>query len=163
MHKGAFIDLHFQQRRIGRVGIQEIQDQPALITCADVVLRIFGKPVTGAYDIVRIAGVLTIATALPYTTAVKGHVAVEYFFHKLSHRGRFFVDSIVRIIGIIGFFALSWQSMLYGMSLRHSGEVTLTLQIPVFWIPYLIGLSSATMGLVVGYHLLDPGEELIKP
>jgi TRAP-type C4-dicarboxylate transport system permease small subunit len=134
-----------------------------LVTCADVILRIFARPITGAYDIVRIAGVVTIAAALPYTTAVKGHVAVEYFFHKLSHRGRFIVDSVVRVVGIAAFLGLAWQSVIYGSSLRQTGEVTLTLQIPVFWIPYVIGASSIVMALVVGYHLFEPGRELIKP
>ena len=46
-------------------------------TCSDVVLRRFGYPIKGAYDIVKTAGALTLATALPYTTAVKGHVAIE--------------------------------------------------------------------------------------
>ena len=64
------------------------------VTCADVLLRLVRYPFVGAYDIVRIAGILTLGAGLPYTTAVKGHVAIEYFFHKLGRRSRIAVDTV---------------------------------------------------------------------
>ena len=51
-----------------------------LVTCVDIVLRKLGHPFPGAYDITKMAAAVTISCALPYTTAVKGHVAVEFFF-----------------------------------------------------------------------------------
>ena len=133
------------------------------VTCLDVVLRLFGRPLVGAYDIVRIAGAITIACGLPYTTAVKGHVAIEYFFHKLSRRGRVVIDSLVRTACIVLFGFLSWQSVRYGLALKQSGQVTMTLQIPVFWLPYVIALACGAMVLVILYNLLHPGREMIKP
>lgn len=59
-----------------------------VVTCLDVVLRVCGVPVKGAYDVVRVAGAVTIACALPMTTAMKGHVAIEYFFQRLNRRWR---------------------------------------------------------------------------
>ena len=70
-----------------------------LVTTADVVLRVFNAPLTGAYDIVKIAAAITVAAALPYTTAIKGHVAIEFFFHKLGRRGRIVVDALMRSAG----------------------------------------------------------------
>ena len=63
------------------------------VTCADIILRRLGTSIPGAYDLVRIAGGITIAAALPLTTAVKGHVAIEYFFHRLGPGGRAAVDA----------------------------------------------------------------------
>ena len=51
-----------------------------VVICVDVAMRIAGHPVVGVYDIVRVAGAVTIACSLPITTAKKGHVAIEYFF-----------------------------------------------------------------------------------
>jgi hypothetical protein len=54
--------------------------------CLDVILRlqwvhkVIGITLVGVFDVVRITGAITLAAALPYTTAVKGHVAIEYFF-----------------------------------------------------------------------------------
>ena len=133
------------------------------ITCLDIVLRLFRIPLAGAYDIVKIAGTLTIACAMPYTTAVKGHVAIEYFFHKLSRRSRIFVDTLIRLLGIALFACLTWQMVIYGLSLKRSGQVTLTLQVPIFWVPYVMAFSCGVMVMVIGYNLLHPGKEMIKP
>jgi hypothetical protein len=51
-----------------------------IVTCVDVILRHpwIGHPLVGAYDIVKIGGTISLAAALPYTTAVKGHVAIDF-------------------------------------------------------------------------------------
>lgn len=133
------------------------------VTAADVVLRVFGVSLTGAYDLVEMAAMVTIAAALPYTTAIKGHVAIEYFFHKLGRRGRVVVDSIMRLM-VMGLFSLlAWGSVGYGNSLRAKGEVSMTLQAPVFWLPYVLAFSCALVVLITLYHLVHPGREMIKP
>lgn len=133
------------------------------VTCADVVLRIFDRSLTGAVDLVTLAGAVTIACALPYTTAVKGHVAVEYFFHKLGRRGRVVVDTLTRLLAIGMFAVVCRESIRYGGKLHANGEVTMTLDIPTFWVPYVIAFASGTVALVILGHLLHPGKELIKP
>jgi TRAP-type C4-dicarboxylate transport system permease small subunit len=132
-------------------------------TCTDVVMRAFGKPLTGSYDMVSLLSVITIAGALPYTTAVKGHVAVEFFFHKLSRHGRIIVDTVIRVLIISLFAVLAVQSVKYGIRLREAGEVTLTLQIPIYWVPYVIAFSCAIVVLVVVDNLLHPGKAMIEP
>src|SRR4030042_2955798 len=110
-------------------------------TCIDVILRLPGinSSLLGAYDIVKITGTLTLAATLPYTTAVKGHVAIEYFFHKLNRRGRIVVDTIMRLMGMTLFAFLSWRSFIYGLDLYRIGPVSQTLPLPAFWIPLLLG------------------------
>jgi len=134
-----------------------------LVTSLDVVLRVFRLSLTGAYDVVKIAAVLTVAAALPYTTAIKGHVAIEYFFHKLGRRGRVVVDTLMRLLGMGLFSLLAWGSVQYGNSLQRSGEVSLTLQLPIFWVPYLLAASCGLVVLIKLYHLFHPGQPLLKP
>jgi TRAP-type C4-dicarboxylate transport system permease small subunit len=134
-----------------------------LAACAGGVTHLFGASFKGAYDIVRIAGMLTIAAALPYTTAIKGHVAIEYFFHKLGPRGRLAVDSLMRLLSIALFGMLAWQSVDYGNALRKSGEVSMTVQLPIFWVPWVLAASCVLVVLVTCFHLIRPGKELIKP
>ncbi len=134
-----------------------------LVTSAEVVLRVFRVSLTGAYDIVKIAAAITIAAALPYTTAIKGHVAIEYFFHKLGRRGRIVVDALMRLGGMALFSLLAWGCVDYGNSLRAKGEVSMTLQLPIFWVPYVLGVSCALVVLIKVYHLTHPGKPMIKP
>lgn len=132
-------------------------------TCVEVVLRVFRVSLTGVYDIVCIAGAITMAAALPYTTACKGHVAVELFFQKLPRTARIVVDAFNRLVVILLFGFLTVESVDYGGRLRDTGQVTSTLQIPEFWVPYVLAVSCAIVCLVKVYHLFHPGKELIKP
>jgi TRAP-type C4-dicarboxylate transport system permease small subunit len=133
------------------------------ITCLDVALRIFKLSLKGTIDLMGMAGAVAIACALPYTTAVKGHVAVEYFFQKLGRRGRIAVDTLARLLVIAFFALLAWASVKYGNSLKASHEVSPTLELPVFWVPYVIAFCCGVVILVKVYHLTHPGKELIKP
>jgi TRAP-type C4-dicarboxylate transport system permease small subunit len=78
------------------------------VTCLDVILRKMGHPLPGAYDLVKVAAALTIACALPYTTAVKGHVAVEFFYHKLGRDGRVVADTLIRLPIMAMFSLFTW-------------------------------------------------------
>ena len=133
-----------------------------LITCLDVALRVCGVPVKGAYDVVRIAGAVTIACALPITTALKGHVAIEYFFQRLNRRWRLVVDSAMRLLMIGGFMLAAYESVGYGCRFMRNGQVTDTIELPIFWVPWLMAVSFGVTALVVVFHLIYPGRELVR-
>jgi TRAP-type C4-dicarboxylate transport system permease small subunit len=118
-----------------------------LVTCADVVGRRFGCPLKGTYDIVELLGAVTVTGALPYTTACRGHVAIERFVQKLPLFGRILVGTAMRVISFFMFAFLTFRFVLYGRELRASGQVTLTLQWPIFWMPYWMALRSGAMVL----------------
>lgn len=132
----------------------------ALISCGDIILRVLHLSVKGAYDLVRLFGAVTVACAIPMTTAIKGHVAIEYFFHKLNYRGRVIIDSLMRTIIFIGFSAAAWSSFNYGLRFLKNGEVTNTIEVPVFWVMWLMSLAFIVTALVVLFHLIYPGREL---
>ena len=133
-----------------------------LIICGDVVLRTTGYPVKGAYDIVRVAGAVTIACSLPLTTAVKGHVAIEYFFQKLNRTGRVVVDSVMRLMVIGAFLLAAFECVGYGLRFLRNSEVTATIEMPIFWVPWLMAVSFGITALVVVFHLVYPGREMVK-
>ncbi|MCF7854727.1 MAG: TRAP transporter small permease [Candidatus Pacebacteria bacterium] len=134
-----------------------------IITTLDVLGRALWRPLPGAYDLVTVLGGLAIACALPYTTAVKGHVAVEFFFHKLRRRARIVVDTVNRCIGMALFAVLGWQTILYARALRLSGEVTPTLELPLYPVVYVVAVVCFLVVLVILHHLVHPGREMIRP
>ncbi|MBN2326048.1 MAG: TRAP transporter small permease [Candidatus Omnitrophica bacterium] len=133
------------------------------VTCADILLRIAGHPIVGAYDIVKITGAISMGCALPYTTAVKGHVAIEFLFQKMSRPWRILVDTIARLLSMSLFGLLTWRCIEYGKALRLSGEATATLEIPTFWILYVMAFSCGVVVLIIFDHMIHPGKEMIKP
>ncbi len=134
-----------------------------LVICADIAARACGHPLKGSYDIVRILSLITLSCALPYTTAVKGHVAIEFFFNKLPLPARLAVDSIMRVLMIGFLLLLSVQGVKYGISLRASGEVMLTLECPIYWVSFVMAFGCAVSALVVLEHLLHPRKVFLSP
>ena len=133
------------------------------ITVVDVIMRLFNTGITGAYDMVRACGAISVACGLPYLTAVKGHIAIEFFYHKSSRGGRIVMDLIIRVSSIVIFGVLSFHTFRHGLSLLEKGEVFANLGLPIFWIPLIISVNSALMMIVFIYHILHPGKEYIKP
>ena len=134
-----------------------------LVTCVDIAARAFGHPLKGSYDIVRVLSLITLSCALPYTTAVKGHVAVEFFFNKFPLPVRLVVDSIMRLLMIGFLLLLCVQGVKYGISLRSSGEVMLTLGWPIYWTSFVMAFGCAVSALVVLEHLRHPRKVFMSP
>lgn len=134
-----------------------------LVTCADIVARTLGHPLKGSYDAVCLLSLVTLSCALPYTTAVKGHVAVEYFFNKLPLPAQLVIDALMRLLVIALLGLIAYQAVLHGMRLRASGEVMPTTQWPVFWAAYVVAASCALSALVVVQHLLHPRKGFLAP
>ena len=134
-----------------------------VVTVADVVGRRFGHPVKGAYDLVRILGAVAMACALPLTKAVKGHIAIEYFFQKMERRGRAAVDTAMRLVLLALFGLLAWQFGLQGLNFLRGGELSATLRLPLFWVPWLAALACLATAGVTLWHLLHPGRSMMRP
>ncbi len=73
------------------------------------------------------------------------------------------MDAFSRVCIILLFGFLAVQCVIYGMTLRDRGQVTPTLQLPEFWVPYILAASFGMVCLITLYHLFHPGKELIKP
>ena len=46
---------------------------------------------------------------------------------------------------------------------RSACEVSTTLQLPIFWVPYVLAFSCALVVLIKIYHLTHPGKPMLKP
>ena len=134
-----------------------------VVTVADVIGRQFGWPVKGAYDLVRVLGAVATACALPLTKAAKGHIAIEYFFQKMRRRGRTITDTLMRLAVLALFGLLAWQFSVQGWSFYTSGEVTPTLHMPIFWVPWVAAAARLVTVGVPLWHLLHPPRALLRP
>ena len=124
-----------------------------VLTSADVVLRFFRHPIPGTFEIVGLLGTVAASFSLAYTTVMKGHIAVEFIVQKLPRKVQHAVDAVNGLAGCLLFAILAWQSVLYAMDMRANGEVSLTLQMPIY--PFILGIAigcgmlSAVLGVSV--------------
>jgi TRAP-type C4-dicarboxylate transport system permease small subunit len=111
-----------------------------LLTCADVVMRLFGRPIPGTYELVGYFGAMIVAFALAWTSVERGHISVELLVDRLPARPRAFIEGAGHLASAVLFGLLAWQSQVYAMDLLENGEVSLTLGIPTW--PFVFGLTA---------------------
>lgn len=110
-----------------------------LLTVLDVILRIFGRPITGTYELVGFSGAVVVGFALPFTTWTRGHVYMEFLIEKLPAQKRDVANIFTRIIGIVLFALAAYNLVDVGIDLYNTGEVSPTLQLPFYPVAWGVG------------------------
>lgn len=114
-----------------------------LLTVADVVLRIFGRPIVGTYELVAVGGAVAIGLSLPVTSWVRGHIYVDSFVARLPRVPRTILAIATRLLVLGLFFLIGWNLIKYAGTLRAAGEVTPTLRVPFY--PVVIGVGVSCL------------------
>jgi TRAP-type C4-dicarboxylate transport system permease small subunit len=134
-----------------------------LLTCADVILRLFGRPILGTYELVGFLGTVVIAFALAYTSIEHGHIAVEILMERFPAKVQSTVEGFNNLIGAGLFLLLAWQSSVYALDLKASGEVSLTLAIPTYPFVYGIAAGCALLTLVLVVESIRAFRRVARP
>ena len=80
-----------------------------VLTVADVILRIFKRPITGTYEIVGLLGAIVIGFGIPITSWIRGHIYVDFLTQKFPQGRRNVVNIFTRLLGIGLFFVAGWN------------------------------------------------------
>ncbi|GAB6272374.1 MAG: TRAP transporter small permease [Smithellaceae bacterium] len=110
-----------------------------LLSTADVVLRQFGKPIPGTYELVGFLGTIVVSFALGFTSLEKGHIAVELLVSKLPLRTQLAIETFTNLFSFLIFGLMTYQAVIYTLDIRKSGEVSSTLQMPIY--PFIFGMA----------------------
>lgn len=120
-----------------------------LLTIVDVILRGFNKPIVGAYELVALAGAVTIGFAMPRTALFRAHIYVDFLIATFSPTVRNTFNITTRVLVILLLVLIGWNLFKYGGDLQRSGEVSLTLQLPFYPVAYGIGICCFVQCLVM--------------
>lgn len=120
-----------------------------LLTVMDVILRSFRMPIVGTYELVAFLGGWVIGFAVPMTSLKKAHVLVDNFVAGFPRGVRTLFHTLTRLMGLTLFILLGWNMMRMGMDMVRTGEVSLTLQIPLYPIAFGIGIACFVQCLVL--------------
>jgi TRAP-type C4-dicarboxylate transport system permease small subunit len=110
-----------------------------LMTVLDVILRYFGRPITGIYDLVALGGAVVIGFSIPWAAQKKIHVFMEMaqmFQSKMVERA---LMVFARLLALAMSFVVGWNLILLGKGFMKTGEASLTIQIAFY--PVAIGLG----------------------
>jgi len=120
-----------------------------VLTCLDVLLRFFRHPIPGTYEIVGLLGAVFVSFSLARTSVDRGHIAVDFLVQRLPQRWQFVIEALNAGICALLFTVGCRQCMLYSQDLKTSGEVSMTLQIPIPPFVFGIALGCAILSIVL--------------
>ena len=112
------------------------------LTLVDVIMRHFGYPIVGSFEIVSFLGAIVVGLAVPYTSLLKGHICVDVLTNRFPRDQRNVVYVSTRILGILVFFVLGWFFFVMARDLYLKGEVSSTVRLPFYPISIGLGVSS---------------------
>ncbi len=116
-----------------------------LLATGNVVLRIFGMPYRGAYEIVSFLGAVVIAFALGFTQKTKSNIVVDILTEKFPEEIQIVIDKIADLIIMLFFGIACWQVYVWGMKILESKEVSETLKIPFHPFVFAVSLGFAVL------------------
>ncbi len=125
-----------------------------MLTTADVILRAFGHPILGTYEIVAILGGVVIGFVTPITSWRRGHVFVDFMTVKLGRKGKNRIDVVTRVVAIALFLLIGTSIMRIAGGFREAEEVSATIQLPLYPIAYAVGVSLYVLSVVVFCDIL---------
>lgn len=126
-----------------------------VLTCLDVGLRFFRRPIPGTYEVVGMLGAVFVAFSLAETSLKRGHIAVDFLVRKLSPTWQAAIDALNAAVCACLFSLISWQSLRYAHDLRTSGEVSMTLQLPLYPFVHAIALGCGLLAIVLAARALQ--------
>jgi TRAP-type C4-dicarboxylate transport system permease small subunit len=119
------------------------------LTVADIILRLFRRPIIGTFDIVTFSGAVVIGFSIPLTSWMRGHVYTDFLILTFSQKTRNVFNIVTRCLGIGLFIMIGWNLIKYGMDLYKTGEVSPTLEIPFYPIAYGMAICCFVQCLVL--------------
>lgn len=110
------------------------------LTVADVILRAFGHPILGTYEIVALSLALVIGFGIPKVSLDRGHVYMEILVDKLGGTGKAVLHTFTRLLCLFLFLLIGYNLFSVGTEFHLSGEVSSTLKLPFFPVAYGVGV-----------------------
>ena len=128
-----------------------------MFTLLGIIMRAFGKPVVGDYEVISFLGAVVVGFSIPYTSLLKGHVAVDFLQEIVSKNTGDTIRLVTRVLSIALFLWMGWNFVLMSLDLMKSKEVT-----PVFKVPfYPISLGLAFTCLVQCLTLVSQIRDIV--
>ena len=124
------------------------------LTVTDVIMRAFGYPIMGTYEVVALSLALVIGFGIPRVSMDRQHVYMEVVLERLSKRGRAAMNVFTRLICLGLFVLIAYGLFVVGGELNESGEVSSTLSIPFFPIAYAVSVCCLIECLVFVFDIV---------
>jgi TRAP-type C4-dicarboxylate transport system permease small subunit len=111
-----------------------------LLTVADVIMRAWGHPIMGTYELVGLSLAMVIGFGIPKVSLKRQHIYMDFLVDRLSRRNKAIMNTFTRILCIILFVLIGYSLFSIGNEFRMSGEVSPTIKLPFYPMAYGVGI-----------------------
>jgi TRAP-type C4-dicarboxylate transport system permease small subunit len=120
-----------------------------LLVCMNVITRLFGYPIMGTFELVEVLLVIGISFSLSYGSLTDCHPSINLLTRKLSQRAQAIIDIITSFISLGLFGLIGWRCVMLASRIWKTGELSITLWIPLFPFLYGVALNCVIVCLVI--------------
>jgi TRAP-type C4-dicarboxylate transport system permease small subunit len=131
------------------------------LVVVNVVLRPFGHPIKGSFELVGYFTSVVIGLALADCAAKGGHIRVSFVVEKLPVRAQAAVDLVTGILASAFLVLAVFELCRYAAELMRSGEVGFTTQIPYYPYVLLVALGFLLYALVSWVDVIRSGRKVV--
>ncbi len=124
-----------------------------VLTCLDVIGRLFKHPIFGSVELVSFMGVIAIACSLPFTHTEEGHIGVELIVRKFPRKIRNIIKLSTEGLSLILFSLVTWKMFEYSIKTKNSGELSMNLQLPEYGIIFLLGCGFFILSMAIIFNI----------
>jgi len=130
-----------------------------LLTVADIIGRLLGKPVHQSYELTGILGTVVIAFTLPKTALDRGNVYIDFLTAKMTRTPKKVMFILTRILNIALLATLTWFIFKKGYALSKTGTVYDVLHIGTFYTVYILAFACFILMLIFVADVLRGNQE----
>jgi TRAP-type C4-dicarboxylate transport system permease small subunit len=134
-----------------------------VLVVADIVgIKLLSHPIPGGIEVVAFLGVVVIGFAMSFTQIIKGHILVDFVISKFPKNIQAVLEILVLLFSVITFLILTWRCIDYGLSLQHSGEVSMTQKIPFYPFIYALALCALSLSFTLMIDLIKAVQKAVN-
>jgi len=125
------------------------------LTCINVAGRLLDHPVFGTEEIIGFLAAFVIAMSLPSAHKEDAHIGVEIIVRLFTAKTRSIIKVITNILSFILFIFATWRIAVYAYTMQQSGEVSMNLQLPEYYVIYMLSLCFLIFSLFIFKDILN--------
>jgi tripartite ATP-independent transporter DctM subunit len=133
-----------------------------LVTAHVLSRALFKKPLVGTVELEELMIVILVFCGIAYTQITRSHISVDFVTARLSKGMQSVVATATSLVNTLFFMALTWQSLVLSQEQMSDGTATFDLQIPLFWVMWIIALGFFLFGLSTFTNFLKTAAATIK-
>ncbi len=133
-----------------------------LVTLHVMSRTFFNKPLVGTVELEEIMIVILVFCGIAYTQVTRNHISVDFVTARLSEPIQKGLEVATSLISSLFFFILTWQSLVQAQEQLADGTSTFDLQIPLFWVMWIVALGFFLFGLSTLIDFLKTAHDQIE-